>query len=62
MTNRNHRPLEKAGRGKQQDPDSYHAWLIGTGYSPAKAMQMVASKFGQNDQEREGQPGWAWRD
>jgi len=60
MTNRNHPPLEKAGKAKQ-DPEQYHAWLIGKGYSPARAMQMVAKKFGQLEQDKEAKPGWAWR-
>lgn len=61
MSDRNHRPLEKAVKGKQQDPEEYHAWLIGKGYSPAKAMQKVAEKFGQVEQEKEAKAGWAWR-
>ena len=60
MTNRNHPPLEQASRGKH-DPEQNHAWLIGKGYSPARAMQMVAKKFGQMEQEKEANLGWAWR-
>ncbi len=60
MAHRNHRPLEKAGRGKH-DPEQYHAWLLGKGYSPRKAMEMVAKKFGQEEQAREASTGWAWR-
>lgn len=62
MAKRNNPALEKAKVARQQDPEGYHAWLIGKGYSPAKAMQKVAEKFGQVEQERQPRTGWAWKD
>lgn len=56
-------PLDGKGLGVGSgDPDGYHAWLIGKGYAPAKAMRMVAEKFGQIDEPNEPKLGWAWKD
>lgn len=48
-------------RKQQGDPEGYHAWLIGKGFSAANAMRMVDAKFGQVKKEREPDVRGFWK-
>lgn len=43
------------------DMDGYYYWLIGRGFSAARALKMVDAKYGKVVGKREPSLGWAWK-
>lgn len=50
----------KKWKERKPDPDGYYCWLIGKGYSSAKALKMVDAKFNKQD-KKDKDLGWAWK-
>jgi len=53
--------VSKPKKQKTDDPDMYHAWLLGKGYSAASAMRMVAAKFEQKQAKKDPDLRGFWK-
>jgi len=51
----------KPNKQEADDPEMYHAWLLGKGYSAASAMRMVAAKFEHKQVKREPDLRGFWK-